>query len=42
MKCTSKNLTPIFFYRNKAAVEKSQELAKIHNVKSAAYQVDGM
>lgn len=41
MKCTNKDLTP-FLYRNKAAIEKSQELAKMHNVKSAAYQVDGM
>ncbi|OQD76413.1 hypothetical protein PENDEC_c004G06685 [Penicillium decumbens] len=30
----------LWYNSNKAAVEKSQELAKRHNVKSAAYQVD--
>lgn len=27
--------------RNDAAIEKSQELSSLHNVKSAAYKVDG-
>ncbi|KAJ5579745.1 short-chain dehydrogenase [Penicillium hispanicum] len=30
----------LWYNSNKAAIEKSQELAKSHNVKSAAYQVD--